>query len=120
MAFSRYDSYRGKAGQFFETYVVSEIVKSAYNNGVTRPELYFYRDKDQREIDLIIQDGRTLYPVEIKMSASPSTNMARHFKLMPELAAADDLKVGNGTILCQCPELMHVQEDLIALPVQYL
>ncbi|NLC84486.1 MAG: ATP-binding protein [Ruminococcaceae bacterium] len=109
-----------KAGQFFETYVISEIVKSAFNVGITRPELYFYRDKDQREIDLIIQDGRTLYPVEIKMSATPSLSMAKHFELMPQIAAADHLDIGTSTILCQCPQLIHLDRDTLAVPVQYL
>lgn len=109
-----------KAGQFYETFVIIEIVKSFFNKGISRPDLYFYRNKDRREIDLIIQDGRTLYPVEIKMTAAPSAKMAKSFNLMPELAKADNLKVGRGTILCQYPEVMHLKEDLVSLPLQYL
>jgi uncharacterized protein len=109
-----------KAGQFFESYVIAEIIKAAYNSGNTRPALYFYRDKEQNEIDLIIQDGRTLYPVEIKMTAAPSARMAKAFGILPRLAAADGLTAGPGTILCQYPEMTHLKEDLLALPVQYL
>lgn len=109
-----------QAGQFFESYVIGEIIKSFYNSGISRPELYYYRDKDQNEIDLIIQAGRTLFPVEIKMTASPNAQMAKSFKYLPKIAEANGLEVGNGTIICQYPEMMHLKEDLIAIPVQYL
>lgn len=54
------------AGAFFENFVLSEIIKSYYNQGITEPPLYFYRDKDMNEIDLLIEDGGMLYPIEIK------------------------------------------------------
>ncbi len=53
------------AGAYFETYVVSEIVKSYYNAG-KRPDLYYYRDIDKKEIDLLITIGDKIYPIEIK------------------------------------------------------
>ena len=59
------------SGAFFETWIVSEIIKSYYNAG-KRPPLYYYRDKDQREIDLIIHENNTLYPIEIKKAAAPA------------------------------------------------
>ena len=55
-----------KAGQFFETWVVTEIVKSFLNAGKSVRTLYYYRDADQWEIDLVLEIGRTIYPVEIK------------------------------------------------------
>ena len=57
-----------------------EIVKSFYNAGM-EPPLYYYRDSNQKEIDLIIEYDRTLYPVEIKQTASPNKKMAAAFKL---------------------------------------
>lgn len=93
---------------------------SFYNSGISRPELYYYRDKDQNEIDLIIQAGRTLYPIEIKMTASPNAQMAKSFKYLPKIAEANGLEVGIGTIICQYPEMMHLKENLIAIPVQYV
>ncbi|MCD8206076.1 MAG: DUF4143 domain-containing protein [Clostridia bacterium] len=60
-----------KAGAFFETYVVSEIMKS-YCNHSKDLDLYYYRDAEKREIDLIIAEGRKLYPIEIKLSHSPA------------------------------------------------
>lgn len=58
------------SGAFFETYVVSEIIKSYYNGGVT-PNLYYYRDIDKKEIDLLIEEGDKLYPIEIKKGKAP-------------------------------------------------
>ena len=57
------------AGAFFETYIISEIIKSFSNNG-EEPPIYFYRDKDKYEIDLLIEQNNVLYPIEIKKTAS--------------------------------------------------
>ncbi len=60
-----------QSGAIFETYVVSEILKSYYNHG-KEPNLYYYRDIDQKEIDLLLIKGDKIYPIEIKKSKSPS------------------------------------------------
>ena len=54
------------AGAFFETFVVSEVIKSYYNKGVLELPVYFYRDKDMKEIDLIIEDSGIMYPIEMR------------------------------------------------------
>ena len=59
------------AGAFFETFVIGEIIKSYYNSGIIDPPLFFYRDKEQNEIDLLIYQDGTLYPIEIKKHADP-------------------------------------------------
>lgn len=59
------------AGNFFETYVISEIIKKYYNNA-KRPQIYYYKDKV--EIDLIINYNNVLYPIEIKKEATPQKN----------------------------------------------
>jgi len=59
------------AGAFFESLVISEILKSYANDGVLDPPLYFFRDKEQNEIDLLIQRDQTLYPIEIKKLPTP-------------------------------------------------
>ena len=58
-------------GAFLETYVVSEIIKSYYNAGKT-PDLYYYRDIDKKEIDLLIEKGDKLYPIEVKKAKNPA------------------------------------------------
>lgn len=108
-----------KSGQFFETFVVSEIIKSFYHQG-KEPPLYFYRDNDQKEIDLIIEDGQTLYPVEIKQTASPNKSMAKAFNTLRNSLPTSELAIAHGTIINQYPQKLWLAEDLIALSLAYL
>jgi hypothetical protein len=106
-----------KAGNFFETYFVGEIIRSFLNAGKTDLPLYFYRDRDGVEIDLVIEDGGILYPIEIKMSASPALSMAKSF------AALDDMPNmvrGEGVILCRYERPLWLSNDVVALPTEYV
>lgn len=104
-----------KSGQFFETFVVSEIIKSYYNQGV-EPPIYFYRDTNQKEIDLLIEYDRTLYPIEIKTSATPDKKMAKNFNILKANLPESEIKMGNGAIINQYPQRLWLAEDLVALP----
>jgi predicted AAA+ superfamily ATPase len=68
-------------GAMLETYVISEILKSYWHNG-KEPKIYFYRDKNQKEIDFLIEKNDTLYPIEIKRSANPIKNDAKNFDIL--------------------------------------
>lgn len=105
-----------KSGQFFETFVVSEIIKSFYNNGF-EPPIYYYRDTNQKEIDMLIEYNRTLYPVEIKTSASPDKKMAKAFGILRENLPESEITIGNGVIINQYPQKLWLAENLVALPV---
>ena len=94
------------SGAFFETWVVSEILKSYYNAG-RRPPLYYYRDKDKKEIDLIIDVDNTLYPVEIKLSSNPGKQSIRHFSAL----ANAGLPVGQGSVICLTSELFPIDRQ---------
>ena len=90
-------------GAFLETYVVTEIVKSYYNAGKPA-DLYYYRDVDGREIDLLVAEGNRLYPIEIKKAKQPA-HADRNF------AVLDTLRKGGidpqpGIILCMSDELL--------------
>jgi len=106
-----------KAGNFFETYFVGEIIRSFLNAGKTDLPLYFYRDRDGVEIDLVIEDGGTLYPVEIKMSASPALSMAKAFIALDGIP---NMVRGNGVVLCSYDRPLWLSEDVIALPTEYV
>ena len=108
-----------KSGQFFETFVVSEIIKSFYNKGI-EPPIYFYRDTNQKEIDLLIEYDRTLYPVEIKTSASPDKKMVKTFSILKDNLPESEIKIGTGVIINQYPQRLWLAEDLVALPVWYI
>lgn len=112
-------SQGAKSGQFFETFVVSEIIKSFYNKGI-EPPIYFYRDTNQKEIALLIEYDRTLYPVDIKASASPDKKMVKAFGILKDNLPESEIKIGTGVIINQYPQRLWLAEDLVALPVWYI
>ena len=106
-----------KAGNIFENFVVSEIMKTHLNAGKTISSIYYYRDKDKKEIDLIIEKDGVLYPIEIKMSANPTKGMAKNFSVLHNIP---DKKIGIGCILCQYDSKLYLSENLISLPITYI
>lgn len=102
------------AGHMFESFVVSEVIKSFMNVGRDPSNIYFYRDSQKREIDLVIQDGRTLHPVEIKMGANVRNDATRNFSL---LSSFSDYEVGFGSVICQTEKPYMIAEDVQAVPV---
>lgn len=111
------------AGNMFETFVVSEILKSYSNEGRDyRFNIFYYRGKDknaseENEIDLIIEENGILYPVEVKMSGNPKTSMG---EANPVLDKIPDKKRGVGVILCLIDRKTYLRENLIALPIEYI
>ncbi|MDO8320556.1 ATP-binding protein [Rhodoferax sp.] len=103
------------SGAILETWVVSEIIKSYWHNAREAP-LYFYRDTDQQEVDLLIDQGDTLYPIEIKKTASPSQNAKRHFPALGNLGRT----VGPGAVICFVARDIPLSKDVTAIPVGYL
>ena len=100
--------------------MVSEVVRSFLNAGTSTRDLYFYRDADQREIDLVMEVGRTIHPVEIKMTASPDKRTAQTFGLLAPIAEAGDLAMGDGAVICQIPAAMLIAPGVRGIPVGFL
>ena len=69
------------------------------------------------EIDLIIQEGDILHPIEIKMSTMPKANMASEFDV---LEGVPDKKRGLGAIICLIDRKLYLRENLVALPLWYI
>ena len=120
------------AGNMFETFAVSEIIKSFENEGRDyKFSLYYYRGRDsrageersgnytakEREIDLIIEENGVLYPVEIKMSGSPKASMAAASAVLDKIP---NRTRGAGIILCLTDRKTYLRENLIALPIGYV
>ena len=103
------------SGPILETYMLTEILKSYWHNGKT-PSLYFYRDRDQREIDLLIEQDGMLYPVEFKKSASPSLNAGKHFFVLEKLGQP----IGAGAVLCLKDTDVPLSRTVMVIPVGYL
>lgn len=119
------------AGAMFETFVINEILKSYSNEGLEYDFNVFYyngRDKKKKkengeeievdgEIDLILQEDGILYPIEIKMSATPKADMASEFDVLDSIP---DKKRGIGAIICLYDKKLFLRENLIALPLEYI
>ena len=105
------------AGAFFETFVISEIIKSYYNKGILGLPLYFYRDRDMREIDLLIEDGGVLYPLEMKKHADPSKKDIDAFGVLDKIP---NVKRGPGGVICLYDKLITLQGDDRIIPIHYL
>ena len=111
------------AGNMFETFIVSEILKSYINEGKDyRFSTFYYSGKDknvsnENEIDLVIEEDGILYPVEIKMSGNPKANMGAANIVLDKVK---DKKRGMGVILCLIDKKTYLRENLVALPIEYV
>ncbi len=111
------------AGNMFETFMVSEILKSYSNEGKDyKFSIFYYRGKDkstsgENEIDLIIEEDGVLYPVEIKMSGNPKATMGA---TNPVLDKIKGKKRGMGVILCLIDKKTYLRDNLVALPIEYV
>ena len=103
------------SGAIFETWVIGEIIKSYWHNGKEAP-LYFYRDKDTKEIDLLIYKDGTLYPVEIKKTGAPTRDAVRHFKTLNTLKK----KTGPGALICLGKDSLPISENIQAVPAAWV
>lgn len=105
------------SGAILETYVVSEIVKSFKNKGINDMPIYFYRDKDKKEIDLIVVNQDKLYPIEIKKTMNPEKSMIKNFGV---LKRALGFVVDNEIILCLVSHKTYIADTVLAFPIQYI
>lgn len=101
------------SGAFFENYVISEIRKSYIHNGKI-PSLFFYRDKDKKEIDLLIEENNVLYPVEIKKKSNPDKNDIVNFKVLEKL----NVQTGTGMVVCLTKNSLPVNENVFSINIQ--
>ena len=101
------------SGSFFESYVFSEIYKSWLNAG-KEPPLYYYRDKEQHEIDILILHDGIIYPIESKKTASPGVESVKHFRVLEPITDPKKFgglegfktEIGTGTIICMATDLL--------------
>ncbi|HHW79496.1 MAG TPA: ATP-binding protein [Acholeplasmataceae bacterium] len=105
------------SGPILETFVVSEIVKSYKNVGVNDIPIYFYRDTEQKEIDLIIVDKDVLYPIEIKKTMNPVKSMVKNFSVLKK---AIGYNVVNEVILCLVEKKIYIDHTTIAFPIKHI
>ena len=119
------------AGNMFETFVVSEILKSYSNQGIDyRYCISYYRGKDKKkvkrygedievdgEIDCIIEENGILYPIEIKKNTSENAYSTSAFQVLDKV---EDKKRGMGAVISMCPTPGQLRENVLEIPVWYI
>lgn len=99
-------------GAVLENYVVSEIAKTYLNSG-RQPYMYYYRDKDAKEIDVILEHDGILNPIEIKKTSNPGTELTRVFSLLDKASVPR----GKGAVVCMKPKVGVIDRDNYIVPV---
>ena len=100
------------AGAILETYVIGEILKSYLQNG-REPAMWLYRDSNQNEVDVVLEENNTLYPIEIKKTSNPGAGDYQGFKELVKLKK----KAGLGAVLCLKPERIPLSREVVSIPV---
>ncbi len=100
------------SGALLENFTVSEIMKS-YQNAGLEPYLYFYRDRDAKEIDVIMEGDGKLCPLEIKKTATPDKRLTRVFDIIDK----SPLKLGTGAVLCMAGQFGAFDRDNLIVPI---
>lgn len=100
------------SGALLENFTVSEIVKG-YRNAGLEPYLYFYRDRDAKEIDVILEGDGKLCPLEIKKTATPDKRIVRTFGVIDK----SPLQLGTGAVLCMAEQLGAFDRENLIVPI---
>lgn len=104
------------SGAFYETYVISEIIKSYYNNSKNyKREVYYYRDKDQKEVDLIIETFEGIYPIEIKKGIN-RVSPKKNFSFLQKY----NKKILNGLIIDSCESITPLNDKIYYCPISLI
>lgn len=99
-------------GAILENYVVSEIMKTYLNNGKA-PFMYYYRDKDAKEIDIVLEHDGVINPIEIKKSSNPGYELVKVFGLLDNAS----IPRSKGAVICMKPELSAIDRENYIVPV---
>ncbi len=103
------------AGAFYETYVISEIIKSFYNGYQDTHKIYYYRDKDQYEVDLIIESFDSIYPIEIKKGINP-VGRNKKFNMLKKY----NKKINTGLVIDSSDEVFPINNEVYYCPIDLI
>ncbi len=99
-------------GAILENYVVAEIMKTYLNSG-KEPFMYYYRDKDAKEIDIVLEHDGVINPIEIKKSSNPGTELIKVFELLDKSSTSRS----KGAVICMKPELSAIDRENYVVPI---
>lgn len=100
------------SGALLENFTVSEIMKG-YQNAGLEPYLYFYRDRDAKEIDVIMEGDGKLCPLEIKKTAIPDKRIVKTFGVIDK----SPLRLGTGAVLCMADRFGAFDRENLIVPI---
>ena len=103
------------SGAILETYALSEILKSYWHNGES-PAIYFYRDKEKREVDIILEENGKLYPLEVKQKSNPNIGDTKNFAILSQFKK----EVSTGGVLCLAPSYLPLGKKDFIIPITYI
>ena len=103
------------SGSILESFVVSEILKSYWNNGKDVRNIYFYRDKKGKEIDLLIEKNGKIYPIEIKKTSMVRESSIKNFSTLEKYG-----NLGTGILIYLGKEILPINKNNVALPIEYI
>jgi predicted AAA+ superfamily ATPase len=101
-----------QSGAMLETYAFAEILKSYWHNG-DNPNIFFYRDIDQKEVDFVIEKNMTLYPIEVKKTANPNSDDCKVFRNLSVFKKP----IGTGAVICLYQKTTSIAQNVISVPV---
>ena len=99
-------------GAVLENYVVAEITKTYLNSG-REPYMYYYRDKDMKEIDVVMEHDGVLNPIEIKKTSNPGMELTKVFRLLDRAS----MPRSKGAVICMKPQVGAIDRDNYIVPV---
>ena len=99
-------------GAILENFVVAELLKS-YHNNAKECLLWYYRDSNSNEIDMVIESDGMLHPLEIKRSVNPGSELISAFSHLDKASVPR----GNGAILCMRPKLSAINSENYIVPI---
>lgn len=100
------------SGALLENFAMSEIMKS-YQNAGLEPYIYFYRDRDAKEIDVVIEGDGKLCPLEIKKTATPDKRIVKTFGVLDKAS----MEIGAGAVLCMAEQLGAFDRENLIVPI---
>lgn len=99
-------------GAVLENYVVAEIMKTYLNSG-KEPYMYYYRDKNMKEIDIVLEHDGVLNPIEIKKTSNPETELTKVFGLLDRAS----MQRSKGAVICMKPQISVIDRENYVVPV---
>ena len=99
------------SGHYFENFVVMEMVKN-YAYSPNKANMSYYRDANAKEIDIFVERGNFIHPLEIKKSANPDRREVRKFSILEKTTTSR----GYGGVICMCEEVLPIDEKNCFIP----